>query len=222
MRRTLTALGLLLALAPAPAAAKKDKEKVNPYAATLAPAAPVAAPADGAIFHAASGYAPITSGARAAMVGDIVTINLVEATQSSKTNSASTDRSGNISVMPPPTGPLSFIKGTDLSMGNAATFAGKGQATQANQLTGAISVTVAEIYPNGTLLVKGEKHLTLNRGDEMIQISGLIREVDIGPDNSLPSTRVADAKITYSGKGEIARASSQGWLGRFFSRIAPF
>ena len=72
------------------------------------------------------------------------------------------------------------------------------------------------------MLVRGEKHLTLNRGDETIQIAGLVRSVDIGPDNSVPSTRVADARITYTGKGEIARASQQGWLGRFFSRVSPF
>ena len=72
------------------------------------------------------------------------------------------------------------------------------------------------------LLIRGEKNLTLNRGDEQIRISGLVRVQDIDLDNTVPSTRVADAKITYSGKGEIARASDQGWLGRFFSRISPF
>ena len=191
------------------------------YAPTLPPQA-YAPPADGAIFHAAAGYAPLTSGARAAMVGDVLTILLVEKTQALKSNTASTDRSGNISVTPPPTGPLSFLKGTDFSAGSGGKFDGKGAATQSNQLTGEISVTVAEVHPNGTMLIRGEKMLTLNRGDEMIRISGLVRAADIGFDNSVLSTRVADARITYSGKGEIARASSQGWLGRFFSRVSPF
>ena len=101
-------------------------------------------------------------------------------------------------------------------------FQGKGSAAQSNQLNGEISVTVAEVYPNGTMLVRGEKLLTLNRGDERVQISGIIRPMDIGPDNRIASTRVADANIRYVGKGEIARASHQGWLGRFFSRISPF
>src|SRR3546814_7840184 len=60
------------------------------------------------------------------------------------------------------------------------------------------------------MLVRGQKQLTLNRGDEYIQISGLVRPADITPDNRVASTRVADAKITYSGKGELARASQQG------------
>jgi flagellar L-ring protein precursor FlgH len=156
------------------------------------------------------------------MVGDILTIMLVEKTQATKSNSASTDRSGSISVTPPPTGPLSFFQGTDVGMGAGGKFAGKGAAEQSNALSGAISVTIAEVYPNGTMLVRGEKQLTLNRGDENIRITGLVRAADISFDNTIPSTRVADARITYTGKGEIARASSQGWLGRFFSRVSPF
>jgi len=200
---------------------KKETALHAQFAATPYTPPPPIAP-DGAIFHAVAGYAPLTSGARAAMVGDVLTIILVEKTQATKSNSASTDRSGSISVTPPPTGPLSFVKNTDLGMGSGGTFDGKGSAEQSNQLTGAISVTIAAVYPNGTMLVRGEKQLTLNRGDEQIRISGIVRAADISFDNTVPSTRVADARITYTGKGEIARASTQGWLGRFFSRISPF
>jgi len=214
-------LAFALLAAPQAALAKKKEPKISEYAPTLAPPAPTLTP-NGAIFQASMGYAPLTSGARAAMVGDLVTIVLIENTQAQKTNSASTDRSGNIGITPPTTGPLSFFKDTDTQVAAAAKFSGKGAAQQSNQLSGAITVTIAQIYPNGTYLLRGEKHLTLNRGDETIQISGLVRAVDIDSTNSVPSTRVADARITYTGKGEIARASTQGWLGRFFSRISPF
>jgi flagellar L-ring protein FlgH len=184
---------------------------------------PVTPPADGAIFHAVNGYTALTSGARAAQVGDIVTIILVEKTQATKSNSQTLDRSGSMSVTPPPTGPIATVLNkVNLNMGTGQKFGGKGDAEQSNALTGAISVTVAAVYPNGTMLVRGEKQLTLNRGDEQIEISGLIRQADIDFDNTVPSTRVADAKITYAGKGEVARASTQGWLSRFFSRINPF
>ena len=83
-------------------------------------------------------------------------------------------------------------------------------------------MTVAQVFPNGTMLVRGEKLLTLNRGDERVQISGLVRAMDITPDNRVLSTRVANANIRYVGKGEIARASQQGWLQRFFAIISPF
>ena len=199
---------------------KQKTPKPDVEYATTPPVAAAAAPADGAIFHASYGYAPLTSGARAAMVGDSITILLVEKTQAVKTNSASTDRSGNIGVTPPSTGPLSFFTSSDASLGAGGTFKGTGAAAQSNQLDGAVTVTVA--LANGYLLVKGQKILTLNRGEEEIRISGIVRPADILPDNSVLSTRVGDARITYSGSGEIARASTQGWLGRFFSRISPF
>jgi flagellar L-ring protein FlgH len=206
---------------PAEAKKKPKEDKVSQYAPTYAPPAPVA-PSNGAIFQAANGYAPLIAGSRAAMVGDIVTITLVEATQAAKSSTANTDRSGSVGITPPTTGPLSFFKASDASAGANSTFTGKGAATQSNQLSGELSVTVAAIYPNGTLLVRGEKMLTLNRGDEHIQIQGLIRASDIGPDNRVPSTRVADAKIFYTGKGDIARAAKPGWLSHFFSILSPF
>jgi len=184
--------------------------------------APASVPADGSIFHAAAGYAPLTSGARAAQVGDILTIMLVERTQATKSHSASTDRSGSVGLSPPTSGPLKFLKSTSLTASGGGKFDGKGGAEQSNQLNGAISVTVAAVYPNGTMLIRGEKNLTLNRGDEQIRISGLVRVQDIDLDNTVPSTRVADAKITYAGTGEIARASRQGWLSHFFSILSPF
>ncbi len=215
------ALAILLTAPTAGHASRRTDPALADYGPVIAPLA-VAPPASGAIFQAANGYAALTSGTRAAMVGDMLTIALVERTQAVKTNSATTDRSGNIGVTPPVTGPLAFFKPTDVGVGGGARFDGKGGAAQSNTLDGEITVTVARVLPNGVLLVRGEKTLTLNRGDEYVRVSGLVRPADIGPENRVLSTRVADARITYSGAGEIARASRQGWLGRFFSRVSPF
>lgn len=216
------ALILTLALAAQPAEARKQKPVDLAYAPTL-PAAVQAVQPNGSIFQAASGYAPLTSGARAAMVGDIITITLVEKTQASKSNSADTSRDGSIALTPPTTGLLSkILKPSDVGSSGTNSFTGKGTAAQSNTLSGEITVTIAQLFPNGNMLVRGQKALTLNRGDEFIQISGIVRQADISPDNRVLSTRVADAKITYTGKGEIARASRQGWLQRFFTMISPF
>ncbi|MCW0199155.1 flagellar basal body L-ring protein FlgH [Sphingopyxis sp.] len=209
---------IALVLAPAPALAK-DKVAPDAFAVTM-PAPPPAPPANGAIFQ--GGYVPLTSGGRAGAVGDIITIQLVERTAATKSNAAQTQRDGNIGLTPPATGPLSLFNPSDVAMGGGQQFKGKGDASQSNALSGEVSVTIAEVYPNGTMLVKGEKLLTLNRGDERVQISGIVRAIDIGPDNRILSTRVANAHIRYVGKGEIARASKQGWLQRFFSIISPF
>jgi len=117
---------------------------------------------------------------------------------------------------------LSFFQPSDVAMGGNSTFNGHGQTAQSNSLVGEISVVVSEILPNGNMRVRGEKLLHINRGNETIRISGIVRPVDIGSDNRVASTRVADAQIDYVGRGEISRASRQGWLQRFFSILSPF
>ncbi|HMO74725.1 MAG TPA: flagellar basal body L-ring protein FlgH [Sphingopyxis sp.] len=213
------ALFLVLLALPTAAGAKKDRIAPEAFSVTL-PEPPPAPPANGSIFQGA--YVPLTSGARAGQVGDLITIQLVERTVASKSNSAGTTRDGSFGLTPPSTGPLSLFDPSDIAMGGGSQFKGKGEASQSNLLSGEVSVTIAAVYPNGTMLVKGEKLVTLNRGDERVQISGIVRAADISPDNRVLSTRVANAHIRYVGKGEIARASQQGWLQRFFSIISPF
>ena len=134
---------------------------------------PVATQANGAIFQATSGYAPLTSGTRASMPGDIITILLVENTIANKSNSASKDRNGGFSITPPTTGIFSLFNPSDVASSGTQNFTGSGSASQSNSLQGAISVTVAESYPNGTMLVRGQKLTSLNRGDEHNPVSGL-------------------------------------------------
>lgn len=210
----LTAAALLLL-----ANGKKAQEPVYAPSRPEAPPPPVA---NGAIFQADQGYSPLTFGQRAGSVGDVLTIVLVERTQARKSNVATTGRNGSIGLTPPSTGPLSLFNPTDVSMGGGSEFAGRGEAAQSNALFGEISVTVAEVYSNGTMLVRGRKQVRINRGDEFIHVTGIVRASDIGPDNRIASTRIADARIGYSGKGEIARASRQGWMQRFFSILSPF
>jgi flagellar L-ring protein precursor FlgH len=197
----------------------------NPFAKAafllLALAGPAAAGEPGAVFSGTA-YTPLTSGARAGQPGDLLTIVLVERMSATKSNSATTGRDGSAGITPPVTGPLNFLKSTDLSAGGSQSFKGKGEAAQSNALTGEIAVTVVGVRPNGVLEVKGEKFLQLNRGDERIELTGLVRTADISSENRVLSTRVANARIAYTGKGEIARASKQGWLQRFFSKISPF
>ncbi|WP_081590554.1 flagellar basal body L-ring protein FlgH [Blastomonas sp. AAP53] len=217
---------LVIALCAAtPAYAKKKKPPIQPdpdYAPTLS--LPMAGPAvpNGSIFQASNGYSALTNGARAGMVGDILTISLVERTQAVKSNGANTDRNGSIGLTPPTTGPLSLFNPSDIGMGGNTSFQGIGTAQQSNSLQGQVTVTIAQVYPNGTMLVRGEKLISLNRGAEHIRFSGIVRAVDIGPDNIVPSSRVANAQIIYGGTGEIARASQKGWLQRFFETISPF
>lgn len=201
--------------------AKKPPAPDPAFAPTPPPVQPSVEAADGGIFSAAS-YTPLTSGNRAGKVGDLVTILLTERTTAAQTNGTTTAKEGEFGITPPSTGPLSLFSPDDVKFGGDQSFNGKGVISQSNSLNGELSVTIAEIYPNGTALIRGEKLIAMNRGDERVQFSGIIRLADVSADNRLLSTRVADARINYLGKGDAARASKPGWLARFFASISPF
>jgi len=97
-----------------------------------------------------------------------------------------------------------------------------GSTGHANKLFGQISASVVRVLLNKNLVVRGEKLITLNQGDEYIQISGIIRPEDVLPDNTVLSFRVANAQITYSGSGEVHDATRAGWGTSLLYKIWPF
>ncbi|TWH64985.1 flagellar L-ring protein precursor FlgH [Azomonas agilis] len=204
----------------------------DPYYAPVLPRTPIPASQNqGAIYQ--SGFdVSLWDDRRARRIGDVITITLDESTQASKnadsklTKDSTTDLGltsflGGVLSM---SSPISSNRKTlDASYDARRETDGSGEAEQSNSLTGSITVTISEVLPNGVLAVRGEKWVTLNTGDELIRISGLIRKEDIMPDNTVSSSRVADARITYSGTGTFAEASQPGWLDRFFiSPLWPF
>jgi flagellar L-ring protein FlgH len=219
-RLVLAALALSAAAQPASAGLFARAPKVD-YA-PIPPAAPAPPPANGAIYQASNGYAGLYEGTRARRVGDPLTILLVERTVAQKDVTSKSGRDGNVGLTPPSIGPLSLFQPNEAKASGTQAFNGNGTAAQSNSLSGEISVTVAEVFPNNTMLIRGQKRLTLNRGDEWVQISGIVRIADIDFDNRVLSTRVADARITYTGKGDIQRQARPGWLQRFFSLVSPF
>lgn len=160
-------------------------------------------------------------GERAHRVGDLVTIILTERMQSSKSVSSDVARDGDVSASPPTSGPFSFNPQA-LNSGSGASFKGQGSADQSSSLRGDITVTVVDVRPNGTAFVRGEKLMRLSQGEEWVQVSGIVRLADIDQDNRVASTRLADARVNYSGKGAVQQASRAGWLLRFFNVVSPF
>ena len=214
------ALILPLLTLTTPALAKKPPQGFAP--ALPAPPPPTPRVADGAIFSVSTGYAPLVSGNRAHGVGDPLVIALVENTTTAKSANSKTGRSGGFSITPPTAGPLAFLNPDALKASGQGSFKGDGSAGQTSSLSGTVAVTIAEVRPNGTALIRGEKRMLLSQGQEWIQFSGIVRLADIDADNVVRSAQVADARLEYSGNGSIQRAGREGWLSRFFNIVSPF
>ncbi len=176
----------------------------------------------GAIFDANANYLALIAGTRAGRVGDIVSVVLVERTDASTGNATGTQRNGSMGLSPPTTGPLALLRASDLSLGGSNRFQGQGTSTQSHELSGEVAARVVEVLPGGLLRVEGVKRVRINRGDETLRVAGLVRASDIDAFNRIPSTRIANGEIGFTGRGEVARAGRQGWLQRFLSIISPF
>ena len=164
----------------------------------------------------------LTSDARAYRVGDVVTVILQETTQASKRAGTSFNKGSSVGIAPLGALGKTFGKtGFDASADRS--FKGDSTSTQQNALSGALTVIVQEVMPNGLLRVAGEKNMTLNQGEEFLRLKGYIRAADVDADNQVSSLRVANARIAYSAKGVLADANSAGWLTRFFTGpLMPF
>lgn len=165
---------------------------------------------------------------RARRVGDIVTINIVENTVSK--NQASTDASKDSSL---DLGVQSFmgdsyLKGIPVGQipaiqtSSSSEFSGDGETKRENYLTTTVSVRVVRVLANGVLEVEGGREVRVNDETQIVVVRGIIRSRDIGPDNDISSTAMADAKIELYGQGVLADKQRPGWLSRILDNVWPF
>lgn len=202
----------------------------DPDYAPVRPPEPVAAAEpSGSLYQVNQGLS-LFADPRARRVGDILVVRLVENTNATKSASTTTKKENAVDIANPNLFgttvvwdgstrlPLANTTGLDLSanLSSASDFKGDGGSSQKNSLVGSLSVTVVEVLANGNMLVRGEKQIGINQGSEYVRLAGIVRPQDVLPDNSVLSTQVADARISYRGKGALADANANGWLGRFF------
>ncbi len=213
-------------------AAKRD-----PAYAAVRPVAVAPQPTnDGAIFDVTKNVS-LFEDYRARRVGDILTVKLDEKTEAEKATETKIKKTNKNSITNPTVFgstpqfdlpgivPLANTNNNNLafSLGSTHDFKGIGDSDQSNKLTGSISVSVVEVLPNGNMIIRGEKVITINQGNEYIRISGMISPRDIDANNTVSSKRIADAQISYVGDGPTNDANVVGWLGRFFlSSLMPF
>ena len=158
-------------------------------------------------------------------VGDIITVLLNESTQAARTQNTDVSRESKNSLpsgLNAKIGGLSpFLNGIDVNANNNSSK-GAGKADQQASLSGSVAVTVVEILANGNLMVRGEKKLGLSEGTEVIQVSGVIRPEDVGPNSTVQSRRLANAQIAYRGSGDLANATRAGWGTSLMHKFWPF
>lgn len=189
----------------------------------IASATPVSTPANGSLYQKSS-YRPGFEDARARMVGDNLTIQIVEKVTASQVSTSTANRttSGSTSVSAFP-----FIAPPDIAnlttgTKSASDFSGKGGTESANTFQGTITATVVDVLPNGHLLVEGNKQIGVNQNVDVMRFSGTVDPRLIQPGNLINSTQVANARIESRGRGAQAEAQTVGWLTRFFFSFLPF
>lgn len=235
MKRILTHTLLMLAviaLAGCNTVPQRDPE--------YAPVRPVVAPpvpqGNGAIYQAGYEHSWFEN-TRARRVGDMLTIKLVEKTNASKKAATNVDKTNATSITnptilgstpqfnTPSILPLASNSNNTLgfNLASSNSFAGAGDSSQSNNLSGDLTVTVIELLANGYLVVRGEKRIGINQGNEYVKVSGIVRPADIDSTNTVLSTKLADPTFIYVGDGAVAESNSMGWLAKFFvSALFPF
>ena len=195
--------------------------KPQPTAAVAAAAAPAPAPAATGSLFSAQTYRPLFEDHRARLVGDTLTVQIVERVSASATSTSTVDKSGSveagISALP---GVKSITRAGAAGTG-ANAFEGKGATQSSNTFSGSITVIVREVMPNGHLVVAGEKQIGVNENVDVLRFSGQLDPRNIQAGNTVPSTQIANVRVEQRGRGAQADAQVMGWLGRVFLSVLP-
>ena len=186
----------------------------------MAPAAP--AVNNGSLFQTAS-YRPLYETPRARLVGDIITVNIVERVTAKQESTSSINKTGTVSAE---VTAFPFLKAGTLSKLNADgtsnnKFDGKGSTESSNTFSGNITATVIEVLPNGHLVIAGEKQIGVNRNVDVLRFSGQVDPISILPGNVVASSAIANVRVEQRGRGAQDAAQGIGWLARFFLSLSP-
>ncbi len=191
-------------------------QQVMPVAAVLA------APTPGAIYQAGN-YRPLFEDHRARLIGDTLTVAIIEKVSASQKSTSSLDKSGTLSgsiSALPGIKPAAFARAAvDATSGNS--FGGKGSTENSNDFSGTITVVVREVLPNGHLLIAGEKQIGVNQNMDVLRFSGQVDPRSIQPGNTVQSASIANVRLEQRGRGQQAEAQAMGWLSRVFLNLMP-
>lgn len=177
---------------------------------------------NGAIFQA-DRYRPLFEDHRARLIGDTLTVQIVEKVNASQKSNSKIDKNGevaaNVTALP-------FISSNSFGRASATgtstnTYEGKGSTDTSNDFNGTITATVTDVLANGHLLIAGEKQIGVNHNVNVLRFSGQVDPRSIQPGNIVASAQVANVRIEHRGRGAQAEAQGIGWLARFFLNVLP-
>ncbi|MDQ6992434.1 MAG: flagellar basal body L-ring protein FlgH [Mariprofundus sp.] len=175
------------------------------------------------------GGAGLLADSKASRIGDLVTVLISEnakATRSldSKQSKSSARDTGLTAAINygGATGNASVTPNGTIGMTNSKTFNGAGSTNNSDTLTASVTSVVTEVFPNGNMRIVGKRQLVINHEPQQITFSGVIRPVDIAPNNTITSSKVAQADISYGGTGALANTAHEGWLSQTLDIVWPF
>ena len=195
--------------------------KPPPAAASAVPTPPPTV-ASGSIFNAAT-YRPLFEDHRARLVGDTLTVQIVETVSASQSSTSSVDKSGSVSAgltALPGISPKAFARASAEGT-SSSTFGGKGATQSSNDFSGTITAVVREVLPNGHLVIAGEKQIGVNHNVDVLRFSGQVDPRAIQAGNTVASAQIANVRLEQRGRGAQAEAQAIGWLGRVFLSLLP-
>ena len=193
----------------------------------LQPREQLAQTPSGSLFNA-SRYRPAFEDRRARIVGDLVTVQIVESVTARQNQDSGVARKNSLGAG---VSALPFFKGgatqtikdsLNAELSSDASFSGKGSTSNVNTFSGTISTTVVEVLPNGHLVVAGEKQVGVNQNVDVLRFTGTVDPRSLRPGSMVASNQVANVRVESRGRGQGSEAQSIGWLSRFFLNVMPF
>jgi flagellar L-ring protein precursor FlgH len=207
--------GCLSALAP-------PRVEVAPTRPALPEPAATVTAVTGSIYQPAR-YRPLFEDHRARLVGDTLTVEIVEKVSATQSSKSTIDKSGSVDASIsalPGISPKAFARGS-VAGTSSNTFEGKGATESTNDFSGSITVLVTDVLPNGHLLIAGEKQIGVNHNVDVLRFSGQVDPRNILGGNTVQSTAIANVRVEHRGRGAQANANAIGWLSRFFLSVLP-
>ncbi len=186
---------------------------------------PIPASANNGAIYQNANYRPLFEDHRARLVGDIVTVQIVERVSATQKSSSELDKNGAIGASVsaiPGIAANSFGGGrAELTGSSSNKSTGKGTNENTNDFSGTITAVVTGVLPNGHLLISGEKQVGVNSNVDVLRFYGQVDPQSIRQGNTVASTAIANVRVEQRGRGAVADAHGIGWLSRFFLNLSP-